>query len=315
MRRFEFSTRDESETEDFIRRMYVGNRSQFLGGRDGARFTATLATSGGIACGRVRSTVDYRADCEPFDHFLFLSVGNGRLHIAGGGTETIVLAGEETFYPLGYPLDVRVIDTGVRTLQLPVARMAEMAADTAGIRAADLRFDSIRPVSVEMARQWSALVELVTGLFLAEDEPMPALLVEELTRTAALTALHTFPNTALSVSYQPGPSWVAPAAVRRAAAFIQANADRPITPGQIAEAAGVGGRVLRDAFRRHFGTTAVGYLRRIRLERAHEELRAADPTGVTVARIAQRWGWTSPGKFAAAYRRRFGTLPGATLRT
>ena len=36
---------------------------------------------------------------------------------------------------------------------------------------------------------------------------------------------------------------------------------------------------------------------------------------VTVAAVARRWGWTSPGQFTAAYQRRFGETPGRTLRT
>jgi AraC-like DNA-binding protein len=34
-----------------------------------------------------------------------------------------------------------------------------------------------------------------------------------------------------------------------------------------------------------------------------------------IAAVARRWGWTSPGQFAAAYQRRFGEPPSRTLRT
>ena len=85
---------------------------------------------------------------------------------------------------------------------------------------------------------------------------------------------------------------------------------------EIAAAAGVTARALQYAFRCHYDTTPTGYLRRVRLERAHRQLQAADPaTGATVGEIARRWGWASPANFAAAYRKHFGVSPSHTLRT
>ena len=58
--------------------------------------------------------------------------------------------------------------------------------------------------------------------------------------------------------------------------------------------------------------TPTWYLRRVRLARAHQQLRAADPaSGVTVAAVARQWGWASPSQFSAAYRRQFDLPPPA----
>ena len=138
------------------------------------------------------------------------------------------------------------------------------------------------------------------------------ILVQEMTRLAAAALLETFPNTAITAAYIPGPGRVPPATVRRAAAFIEAHADQPVTVTEIAAAAGVTARALQYTFPRHYGTNLTGYLRRVRLERAHRQLQAADPTtGTTVAEIARRWGWASPASFATAYRKQYG-LPPAT---
>jgi hypothetical protein len=60
----------------------------------------------------------------------------------------------------------------------------------------------------------------------------------------------------------------------------------------------------------HLGTTPERYLRRIRLERAHQDLATADAvSGTTAAGVARRWGWASFSQFSLAYRRRFGKLP------
>jgi transcriptional regulator GlxA family with amidase domain len=96
---------------------------------------------------------------------------------------------------------------------------------------------------------------------------------------------------------------------------METHAGQPVTTAQIAAAAGVTPRALQDAFRRHHGITPTGYLRGIRLERAHQELAAADPaSGVTVRAVARQWGWFRPSAFTWAYRQRFGVPPGRTLR-
>jgi transcriptional regulator GlxA family with amidase domain len=176
---------------------------------------------------------------------------------------------------------------------------------------------SMHPVSAAAQRAWARTAELVRAQLVtsAVAEIYP-LVVAEMTRLVAMVFLETFPNTTMTVSHQPGPGWVAPAVVQRAVTYIEANAHQPVTVDQIAAAAGVGSRALQNAFRRYFGMTPPGYLRRVRLERAYQELGAADPAGgLTVAAVAHRWGWASASRFAVAYRQRFGMLPSHTLRT
>ena len=67
--------------------------------------------------------------------------------------------------------------------------------------------------------------------------------------------------------------------------------------------------------RRHLDTTPYGYLRRVRLERAHRDLQAGSPADTSVAAVAGRWGFADLGRFAAQYRTAFGRLPSQTLRT
>src|ERR1700761_4521870 len=150
VRRLQFSTGEEAETEEFIRQMYVGNRTRFLAVSDNARFSATVADADGIAADHIQTTVDYCAVTEPFGYFSFLAVYRGHMRVKHGRDETIVPAGETTFYPLGIPLDVGVFDAGAQILRLPAARLAAVAEETAGIAGADLRFSAITPVSAAM---------------------------------------------------------------------------------------------------------------------------------------------------------------------
>lgn len=105
-----------------------------------------------------------------------------------------------------------------------------------------------------------------------------------------------------------------PPLVRQAVAYITENAHRDIGVGDIAEALHVTPRSVQYAFRRYLDTTPLEYLRRVRLERAHRELKAADPAMDTVMAIAGRWGFMHPGRFSVAYKEVFGTEPSRTLR-
>ncbi|MEV7548459.1 helix-turn-helix domain-containing protein [Amycolatopsis sp. NPDC089917] len=70
---------------------------------------------------------------------------------------------------------------------------------------------------------------------------------------------------------------------------------------------------MQLAFRRHLGTTPMAYLRRVRLDYAHTDLRAATPGQDTITRIAAHWGYGRASVFAARYRETFGELPSHTL--
>ncbi|MDT7746170.1 MAG: hypothetical protein QOE59_5248, partial [Actinomycetota bacterium] len=112
---------------------------------------------------------------------------------------------------------------------------------------------------------------------------------------------------------RPARSW-SRTPVRRAVEAIRSDPAQPFTPTGLARLAGGSTRTLHDGFRRHLDTTPMAYLRLVRLERAHAELRAADPRGTTVAEVAHRWGFSHVSRFAQAYRRVYGRAPGETLR-
>lgn len=105
-----------------------------------------------------------------------------------------------------------------------------------------------------------------------------------------------------------------PQTLRRAIAFVHENAHRDIGLSDIAAAINVTPRSVQYMFRRHLGTTPLEYLRRVRLDRAHHDLQAADPAVDTVMEIAGRWQFGHPGRFSMAYKEAFGTPPSRTLR-
>jgi transcriptional regulator GlxA family with amidase domain len=98
-------------------------------------------------------------------------------------------------------------------------------------------------------------------------------------------------------------------------AYLEAHADEPLTPQQLARVGCMSVRALHAAFQQVLGETPMSYLRRVRLDRAHAELLRGDPARVRVTDVAVRWGFCTQSRFAQQYRDRFGELPSRTLRS
>ncbi len=119
---------------------------------------------------------------------------------------------------------------------------------------------------------------------------------------------------ALSRSFPGPPERTRSPAVQSATAFMDAHAAEPIGLAEVAEAAQLSPRALQAAFRRHLGTTPLGYLRTTRMARAHADLQSARPgDGETVSTVANRWGFSQLSRFAHDYKERYGESPRETL--
>jgi AraC-like DNA-binding protein len=313
----EFATSDLDEALAFVNEMYIGARVRPGGGGPGFRHEVIGRVTALLQVTQFWWTRGVSIDIDPFGYLMSFTVNGGGVEVTTKRDDAAVARGQVLLCPPGQPMQVTWGDDFAATLfTLPLERVAELAVGQAGVPAADFRFTSMRPVSTAMAVLWRQTMSMVAGQ-LEGPGTLASPLVEEATcAMAAATALMVFPNTTMTLGYVPGPGQAAPAALRRAVAFIDGHADQPVTLAQIAAAAGVSGRALQAAFARRYATTPTRYLRRVRLERAHRELQAADPAcGATVAEIARRWGWANPSRFAAAYRQAYGQLPGRTLRS
>lgn len=102
--------------------------------------------------------------------------------------------------------------------------------------------------------------------------------------------------------------------VKKAQEYIHAYATEPITPEDIAQAACISLRSVFAGFKTYLNTTPMAYLKDIRLQLVHDELKERNPSETSVTDIALKYGFSHFGNFAAGYRERFGELPSDTLK-
>jgi AraC-like DNA-binding protein len=173
-----------------------------------------------------------------------------------------------------------------------------------------------RPVSRRAALHLKRSIAHVRDSVMAAPEAAQAPLVASAaSQYLAASVLHAFPNSAVTDTTPGNQHDANPGTLRRAVAFIEANPDVDITVADIARAAYVTPRAVQLAFRRHLDTTPTDYLRRVRLDHAHQDLVQASPgDGTTITTVSYRWGFPSPSQFAASYRAAYGVRPSDTLR-
>lgn len=177
-----------------------------------------------------------------------------------------------------------------------------------------LRFATGMDLTTPEAQSWLGVVRLLLadldGAALATAHPACRAQMESAVMTQLLMAHR---HTASEALRAPTPL-ILSKSVRRAAALMEEHSSETLTVADVAEAIGVSEWALQEGFRRHLGTTPRGYLLGVRLNRAHQRLELGDPGSTSVAEVASACGFTHLGRFAAAYRQRFGVSPSTTLR-
>lgn len=175
-------------------------------------------------------------------------------------------------------------------------------------------FTPILPITTAQTQSWMNMLALFKEQFFRSESLLNRPLigmpfVDSLVRGLLLAAEHPHRG-----SLTGDPRLVAPRAIRTAVDIIEAEAHLPLTLSLIAARCHVSVRSLQLGFQRHLEISPMAYLREVRLRRAHQSLLESDPSTVTVASVAYRWGFTNLGRFAAAHSARYGEPPVTTLR-
>lgn len=176
-------------------------------------------------------------------------------------------------------------------------------------------FDFDRAIPVPECRSFVDLFMVICA-DLDRDKPvLTAPAAEAHTEALCLAALLAdLPHSHRSLLAKPQ-SRAAPYYVKRVEELIELHAERPLTVADMVSVAGVSARSLFNGFRDFRGMGPKAYLKAVRLDRVHADLRAAGGRRITVAEVATSWGFRHLGNFARDYKARFGEAPSESLRS
>ena len=263
--------------------------------------------------GRVAMEIGMRDLVE--DAFLLAVPTSGGGHVHQGREAGIMSRDRALVRDMRRPVSLQQVDFGSFVLKVPRSRLLRLAEALHGPGAADagLSFNLTTDLRTPQGRHLHDTIH-----FLAEQlngtagaiSPLTAAIWEDLLLTQMLSAV---PNSLEGFAARAPRSGALPYYVKRARDFIHDHAQERIGLADLVQAAGCSLRTLQAAFAETTGLPPMAYLKAVRLERAHRDLRTAGP-GATVAAIARRWGFGHLGRFAGDYRRRYGCTPTETLR-
>ncbi|MFI5494626.1 AraC family transcriptional regulator [Actinoplanes sp. NPDC051859] len=304
------------DTRSLLQRFYYPLAVGAPAGAEGFEFRADVIQLGPLTVGQLGFGAPVTLDANELDAYHVSIPTGGHVTARHAGREVTAGVGAAILYGPGRPAFAAHSRNSVK-LDVKIERTA-LEAELATLLGRPVAGPLELPPAIDLTagpfRSWATLIRLLRDE-IAEPESLvrQPLIAEHLRRSILSGLLLSVPHRysdELTAPASAGP----PRAVRRAIDAVQDEPERAFTVGDLARIAGVSVRSLQEGFRRHVGCAPMTYLLHVRLTRAHEELRREDPAGVTVAAVAHRWGFAHLGRFASAYRNRFGVCPSQTLR-
>ena len=102
--------------------------------------------------------------------------------------------------------------------------------------------------------------------------------------------------------------------LRRAKRFIESHLAEELAIPDIACSVNLSIRTLQKSFKDELGTTPLTYVRDLRLERVRRVLEDAGiEDDISISLVARQWCFHHYGRFATAYKNRYGETPSETL--
>jgi AraC-like DNA-binding protein len=313
-----FETNDPDEAEREMTRFVAPHRLEPLHAGPLALRQITLRR-GAINLFQIGYGADVRIEadgCPPFYLVKMPLSGSGRIRSLGkeveAGRPTAAFLNPDRPLAFDYGADCSFLVMAIEASALE-GRCAELLEKPALGRSLD--FDLGLDLESASGQQWLRLAaylrdETLLGAPSAAASPLFLAPLQHMVTTTLLTVQrHAFSEHLLRPV-----SPAAPRSVLRAEGFMEANAHSPITPAEIAAAAGVSERALFRSFQQFRGHTPMAHLRSVRLDHVHHVLLSGEPGLISVTATAMEWGFTHLGHFGQAYRQRFGETPAATLR-
>lgn len=310
-----FHTRDVDAAREGVARRFCAHRLTPRGQRDGFETCHNRAAGRAVSLNVLRYGAEVEIDPGELESFYLVQIPiGGRARVRHGHRD--VEAGPDLATILNPTLPTRMSwHAGCRKLLVQIDRTVLHAAAEAWTGHALRRPPVFRPaldLRADPARRWLWLLRGCVGA--AEEgrafAPGAARHQDVIEQDLIAALLAAQPST---ISHFPAPARApAPRQMRRARSYMHAHIAEPITMADLAQVAGCSIRSLQQGFRARHGCSPTTYLQRIRLDLARHLLATAGPMA-SVGQIADEVGFAHAGRFAGAYRARFGEPPSATL--
>ncbi|MFF3463877.1 AraC family transcriptional regulator [Streptomyces sp. NPDC002619] len=310
--RFVARTHDLDEARNISARTYYPHQLIALD-RSAVDYTLEEIQLGPLTLGRLHYGTEIRIDCASLDTAYQVNAAqSGAVDAVCGGQEAVITpATAAVCNPIG-STQLRRWSADATLLGLKIDR-AFLERQARALIGAELR----APVSFRMDVNlsdphhaiWLQLLRVLEALLNDPEGNVLDVLGERLPEAVVSTMLLTLPNNYSESLNRAQDRW-APTAVRRVVQAIEEQPEHPWTAEQLAEVARTSVRSLQASFRRTHDRTLFTYLREVRLDRIHAELRRGH---CQVSEIAAEYGFYNLGRFSGYYHARFGVHPSTTL--
>jgi AraC-like DNA-binding protein len=297
-------------------RAFVPHRLSVLGPPDEFEMTSCVRQLGAVTVGLMSYGVDVRLTCgELGTGYLVVVPLSGRVEARNGDRAIVTRPGRAgVCLPSGpTTLDLVTGDClllGVRLERLPLERELEQLLGRPVRRPASLA--ATLDLTRGRGRDWLEMVQTVRPQAARPNDLLAQPSVAERLGGALITGLLLAASHDYARQADEGPA-AGPGPVRRALEVIEDHYPEPLTITDLAAAGHISVRRLQAGFRRHVGVPPMTYLRRFRLDRAHELLCSAEPETTSVTAVAMTCGLRHLGRFAAEHHDRYGETPSQTL--
>ncbi|ANS32445.1 hypothetical protein R1CP_39305 (plasmid) [Rhodococcus opacus] len=312
-----FDAHDRDEAQAALGRTYFPHRLHQLSGGEGMDMSLHMVHLGPLTVGRLSYGVEVSLDFGELGNAYNVAIPvAGRHDTESAGQRHIFTPGQACIYLPHRATSITRWSAGGAQYGIKFDRdyleseLQEMVGRPART---PVTFDPALDLTNPQVNSWLALVKTLVSDLDADHSMLysPLVsrpLVEALTRGLLVSAVHD--QRELLDSRVPA---ARPRTVKAAVDAMHAHPEESWTVRTLAELVGVSVRTLQDGFARYVGAAPMAYLRGIRLERAHEDLVAAEPGYIAVSDIAYRWGFRHLGRFSVEYRKRYGQSPSVTL--
>lgn len=309
-----FDSRDLDRVEAFVSRIYSKMHIGATGADTRARIARRVLTPE-IGFDDLDYSFDIGYSAEPPDRLIVCDVVSNTIRRDGEGSEDTYGPGDQFLISRpGLPYAGVAHSAKLRFVLIDPTLLDRVAATADGGATSAVRVLDHRPVSRQAALRLRSAIAFVRDEVAAPEASPTPLVASTASQYLAASVLQAYPNTARTTPTATDRRDAGPSTLRRAVAFIEANAELELTLSDIAHAAYVTPRALQLAFRSQLDTTPMAHLRSVRLARARDDLLAATAgDGRTVTAIAARWGFTN-SRFNHLYRAAYGEHPSRTLR-